>query len=287
MHEAGNGSEGDGRDMVVIREFDREDERLSPYLSLTNHQLRSVLDPERALTIVESETAIRVALERGVRPQSLLLSERRLEAMRDVLEGLPDEVPVFVMPDDFAQSITGYAVTRGALSAMVRPACPSVEEILGHARRVVVVEGVTDTSNVGAIFRNAAALAADAVVCAPTCADPLSRRAVRVSMGNVFCIPWTRVQGAWPHPFMDSLGSHGFTSMALALEDRSLGLTDERLRDPERMALFLGSEGAGLTRAVIERCDYVVKIPMSAGVDSLNVAATSAVALWELFARQS
>ena len=272
--------------MTTICVDDCGDERLRPYTSLTNHQLRSVLDPANAQVIVESEIAIRVALERGLRPLSFLLSEARVRSMADVLSKVGDEVPIFVTDVETSREICGYAVTRGALSAMVRPTLPTLEELLRDARRVVVIEGVTDTANVGAIFRNAAALGADAVVCAPTVADPLSRRAVRVSMGNVFAVPWTMCPRPWPESLMGPLSDLGFARCALALAEDAIRLDDERLKRCERMALFFGSEGYGLTRKVIDSCDHVAIIPMAPGVDSLNVAATSAVALWELFCRR-
>ena len=269
--------------MTILRLTDISDQRLKAYTSLTNHQLRNSLDPSRGITIVESQIAIRVALAQGITPLSFLLDERRLDTLGDVLDALPDDVPVFVLPTDVAQQLTGYRVTRGALCAMRRPRLPSMEDLLKDANRVVVLEGITDTSNVGAVFRNAAALGADAVIVAPTCADPLSRRAVRVSMGNVFLVRWAYAPKPWPQGLMDALGKRGFARLALALDEDAKNLRDMRAQAGERAALFFGAEGNGLSADVVRGCDHKVIIPMSNGVDSLNVAASSAVAMWELF----
>ncbi len=269
--------------MTILRLHHSTDSRLEAYTSLTNHQLRNALDPSRGIVVVESEIAIRVALQQGIEPVSLLLNERKAQAMSDVLQSLPDDVPVFVLDEEESQKITGYRVTRGALSAMRRPMLPAVSELLEHANKVVVLEGITDTSNVGAVFRNAAALGADAVLVAPTCADPLSRRAVRVSMGNVFMVPWTRADGNWPCATMAELERRGFAKLALALAEDAVSLREARGLVGERRALFFGSEGTGLTGEVLAKCDRSIVIPMAHGVDSLNVAASSAVAMWELF----
>lgn len=271
--------------MTILRLNHIADTRLEVYVELTNHQLRNALDPQRGLAIVESEIAIRTAIANGAKPQSFLLDERKLEAMEDLLTTVSDDVPVFVLPPDEAQKLTGYRVTRGALCAVRRPVLPSMEELLAEARRLVLLEGITDTSNVGAIFRNAAALGADAVLVAPTCADPLSRRAIRVSMGNVFGIPWCRTEGRWPINAMDMLRDAGFRRIALALDEKAVSLEDV-CPSGDRMALLFGTEGSGLTANTLALCDQTVIIPMAHGVDSLNVAASSAVAMWELFARR-
>ena len=269
--------------MTILRLTDISDQRLKVYTGLTNHQLRNSLDPSSGITIVESQIAIRVALAHGMNPVSFLLDERRLDTLSDVLDTLPDDVPVFVLPTDVAQQLTGYRVTRGALCAMRRPKLPAMEDLLAQANKVVVLEGITDTSNVGAVFRNAAALGADAVIVAPTCADPLSRRAVRVSMGNVFLVPWTYASKPWPRSLFETLEQGGFTSLALALAEGATDLREMRGRVGQRRALFFGAEGNGLSDDVVRGCDRMVIIPMSNGVDSLNVAASSAVAMWELF----
>ncbi len=269
--------------MTILRLSDTTDSRLKAYTSLTNHQLRNSLDPARGVAIVESQIAIRVALAHGVEPLSLLLDERRVETMADVLEGLPSDVPVFVLPPEEAQRLTGYRVTRGALCAVRRPALPSMANLLDDAQRVVVLEGITDTSNVGAVFRNAAALGADTVIVAPSCADPFSRRAIRVSMGNVFLIRWSYAEGPWPYSLFDELEARGFVRIALALDDNACSLRGMREQVGERVALFFGAEGSGLSEEVIGGCDKTAIIPMASGVDSLNVAASTAVAMWELF----
>ncbi len=271
--------------MTTIRVLDADDARLDMFTSLTNHQLRNRLDPGRGILVAESEIAIRVALEEGVEPLAFLLDERKLRAMGDILEGVRDDVPVYVLAPEEAERLTGYRVTRGALCAMRRPLNPDLESLLKRARRVVVLEGLTDASNVGAAFRNAAALGADAVLVAPTCADPLCRRAVRVSMGNVFRVPWTLAPRPWPGVLADALGEEGFVRLALALGDDAVSLREAAgLVGPDgKVALFLGAEGPGLTSEVIEGCDASVIIPMARGTDSLNVAAASAVAMWELF----
>ena len=269
--------------MATIRMSKLADTRLDVYGKLTNHQLRAIEEVRHGVLIAESEIAIRVAIEAGVRPLSFLLDERKLVAMADVLEAVGDDVPVFVLPPDQAEQLTGYRVTRGALCAMERPAPVPMRELVESARKLVVVEGITDTSNVGSIFRNAAALGADGVLVAPTCADPLARRAVRVSMGNVFRVPWCRAEGAWPSAALETLRACGFSCLSLALANDAVALDDPSLKSVGRVALFFGSEGSGLSKGVLDGCDKKVIIPMAHGVDSLNVAASSAVAMWELF----
>lgn len=273
--------------MRVIRSTSADDERLAVFRDLTNHQLRNALDPERGIMICESEIVVRVALERaaelGIRPVSFLLDENKLEALAGELVGLPDDVPVYVLSHEEAARITGYKVTRGVLAAFTRPAAVPVASLIADARRVAVLEGIVDTTNVGAIFRSAAALGVDAVLLAPTCADPLSRRCIRVSMGNVLNVPWARFEkGEWPTGALDQLREAGFTCAALALSDDSVPLDDPSLANVERLAMLFGTEGDGLTRSAIEGSDVVVRIPMAHGVDSLNVAAASAVTFWQL-----
>lgn len=268
--------------MTILRLHSLADQRLKVFTGLTNHQLRNSLDPSRGIVIVESEIAIRVALQQGLSPVSFLLSEGKAHAMQDVLKDVDNDVPVFILDEDLAEELTGYRVTRGALCAMMRPALPSARELLEGASHIVVLEGITDTSNVGAIFRNAAALGADGVIVAPTCADPMSRRAVRVSMGNVFLVPWTRAQGKWPEATVGELEKRGFECLALALADDAVEI-QSMAGDGRNRALFFGSEGKGLSDPVLRTCKRSVIIPMHRGVDSLNVAASSAIAMWELF----
>ena len=273
--------------MLVIRSTSADDEGLTVFRDLTNHQLRNAVDPERGIMICESEIVVRVALDRadalGIRPVSFLLDENKLEALGPDLAALPDDVPVYVLPHDEAARITGYRVTRGVLAAFTRPAPVSPEELVVDTRRVAVLEGIVDTTNVGAIFRSAAALGVDAVLLAPTCADPLSRRSIRVSMGNVLNVPWARfAAGEWPEGALGKLRNAGFTCAALALSDDSVPLDDPSLANVERLAMLFGTEGDGLTRRAIAGSDIVVRIPMAHGVDSLNVAAASAVTFWQL-----
>ncbi len=273
--------------MRVIRSTSADDERLAVFRDLTNHQLRNAVDPERGIMICESEIVVRVALDRaaglGIRPVSFLLDENKLEALGPDLADLPDDVPVYVLPHDEAAKITGYRVTRGVLAAFTRPAPMSPEELVVGTRRVAVLEGIVDTTNVGAIFRSAAALGVDAVLLAPTCADPLSRRSIRVSMGNVLNVPWARfAAGEWPEGALGKLRNAGFTCAALALSDDSVPLDDPSLANVERLAMLFGTEGDGLTHRAIAGSDVVVRIPMAHGVDSLNVAAASAVTFWQL-----
>jgi len=271
--------------MPILRLQTVSDMRLDVFRGLTNHQLRNALDPAQGIVIVESQIAIRVALGKGIEPVAFLLDERRLDAMHDVLDVVDKDVPVFVLPPKEAQKLTGYAVTRGALCAMRRPVPPKLDELLDSARSVVVLEGITDTSNVGAIFRNAAALGADGVVAAPTCADPLARRCVRVSMGNVFMVPWMRMAmtQSWVEELMGAFAQRGFERVALALQHDSIPISDVVAGGGARRALFFGSEGTGLSKKVLSACDTSVIIPMHNGVDSLNVAASSAIAMWQLF----
>ena len=198
------------------------------------------------------------------------------------------DVPVYTADDDLLEGLTGYALTRGVLCAMRRRALPTVEELCKDARRVAVLESIVDATNVGAIFRSAAALGIDAVLVTPTCCDPLYRRAARVSMGTVFQVPWTRIgktAADWPEQGMQRLKAMGFQTAAMALSDDSVSVEDPKLCKAEKLAIVLGTEGDGLSADTIADCDHVVRIPMREGVDSLNVAAASAVAFWELRAR--
>lgn len=261
---------------------------LDPYARLTEAQLRNRLDPEQGLFIAESPKVILRALEAGCAPVSLLMERKHIEGQAAGIIEDCGEIPVYTGDRDLLSSLTGYALTRGILCAMRRPKLPSVEALCQNARRVAVLEGIVDTTNIGAIFRSAAALHIDGVLLTPTCCDPLNRRAVRVSMGTVFQVPWTRIgekPADWPQAGIIRLRSLGFQTAAMALTDRSLSIEDPVLKTVDRLAIVLGTEGDGLADHTIAACDYTVKIPMSHGVDSLNVAAAGAVAFWELRAR--
>lgn len=261
-----------------------DDPALDVYARLTEAQIRNRLEPEKGVFIAESPKVIRLALDAGFEPVSFLMEQKHIEGdAKDLLLRCPD-IPVYTGERALLQSLTGYALTRGVLSAMKRKPLPAPETILSDAKRVAVLEGVVDASNLGAIVRSAAALNVDAVLFSPTCCDPLNRRAVRVSMGTVFQVPWT-ILPDWPEGGLSLLRAHGFRNAAMALVDDSLSMDDPRLKDCERLAIVLGTEGDGLSMETIAACDFAVKIPMAHGVDSLNVAAASAVAFWELRAK--
>jgi tRNA G18 (ribose-2'-O)-methylase SpoU len=260
---------------------DSADDRLADYVSLTDVALRSKHEPAKGLYIAESSTVLGRALAAGHRPRSVLLAPRWVPDLERMLAELPDDdlvVTAFVADEPVLEAITGFHVHRGALAAMQRPALASVASVLVGARRVAVLEDIVDHTNVGAAFRSAAALGVDAVLVTPQCADPFYRRSVRVSMGTVFQVPWTRVP-SWPAG-VDELRAAGFVTAALALSDDSITLDDLVTEAPERLALVLGAEGHGLKAQTIAACDRVVRIPMAGGVDSLNVAAAAAVAFW-------
>lgn len=261
---------------------------LDPYFRLTEKQLRSRRRPEDGLFIAESLKVIATALEAGCQPLSLLTEKRHLPAVEREILPCCGELPVFTGSEDLLSSLTGYALTRGVLCAMRRPAPRSPAEVCAGAGRIVILEDLTDTTNLGAVFRSAAALGMDAVLLSPRCVDPLDRRAVRVSMGAVFQIPWARLGDAgerWPKESMSALKQMGFSTVALALRSDALEITDPRLTVLPRLAVLLGTEGTGLTEKTLSLCDFAVRIPMAHGVDSLNVAAAGAVAFWELRAR--
>jgi tRNA G18 (ribose-2'-O)-methylase SpoU len=267
--------------MSVVRVTDAADPRLEDYVALTDVALRRRTEPERGLYVAESEKVIRRALAVGHRPRSFLMAERWLTDLADVVAAAEDDgVPVYVGEHDVIEALTGFHLHRGALAAMQRPELPSLQAVLEGARRVLVLEDIVDHTNVGAVFRSAAALGVDAVLVTPRCADPLYRRSVRVSMGTVFQVPWTRID-PWPAG-VGSLRALGFTTAALALTDESVGLDELAADPPERLALVLGTEGDGLSRRSLAAVDLTVRIPMAGGVDSLNVAAAGAVAAWAL-----
>lgn len=262
---------------------------LEVFTRLTEAQLRNRLEPEKGIFIAESPKVIARALEAGYQPLSLLMERKHLEGQgRDIMERCGD-IPVYTGDNDLLAALTGYQVNRGILCAMRRPVLPTVEELCAGARRVAVLEGIVDSTNVGAIFRSAAALHMDAVLVTPTCCDPLYRRAVRVSMGTVFQIPWTRIGDSpadWPEKGLSQLNALGFKTAAMALSDNSVSIDDPALMAEDKLAIVLGTEGDGLSHTTIAHCDYTVRIPMSHGVDSLNVAAASAVAFWQLRTRE-
>lgn len=276
--------------MPIIHLTSTADERLDDYTRLTDVALRVKHEPAKGLYIAESSTVIRRAVAAGHRPRSFLCSPRWLEDLGDLLETVgagPDgDIPVFVGEAEVLEAVTGFHLHRGALAAMHRPPLLPVATVLAEARggagarRVAVLEDIVDHTNVGAIFRSAAALGVDAVLVSPRCADPLYRRSVRVSMGTVFQVPWTRLD-TWPGGLAD-LQAEGFTVAALALAGDAITLDDLVAASPRRLALVLGTEGDGLSRGAVAAADVVVRIPMAGGVDSLNVAAASAVAFWAL-----
>ena len=269
----------------IIEITDLAQPELDVFARLTEAQLRNRLEPEKGVFIAESPKVIQCALDAGLTPVSLLMERRHIQGQaRDILARC-GEIPVYTADRETLASLTGYPLTRGILCAMRRPKLPTVEALCTGARRLAVLEGIVDSTNVGAIFRSAAALGMDGVLLTPSCGDPLYRRAARVSMGTVFQIPWTRMGSQpadWPQSGLDKLRSLGFKTAAMALSDTSVSLEDPRLAAEDKLAIVLGTEGDGLAQTTISRCDYTVKIPMSHGVDSLNVAAASAVAFWQL-----
>ncbi len=293
--------------MAIIMLKSANDPRVDVYARLTDRQLRSKLETSAGVMVAESEKVVRVALNAGLEPLSLLLEEGQLATRGDLVEAVSglagadvlenaghleisptSELPVYVLPHDEISKLVGYNVTRGVLAAFKRPAERSAAEVLKSlpdARRVAVLEGVTDATNVGAAVRSAAALGVDAMLLSPTCCDPLVRRAVRVSMGTIFQIPWGRF-AEWPcADGSDGIGllkAHGFKCAALALRDDSYALGDPELREVVKLAMLFGTEGDGLANETIEACDYTVKIPMYHDVDSLNVAAATAVTFYDL-----
>lgn len=250
------------------------------FSTLTEAQLRKQMEPEKGIFIAESPKVIRVALDAGYEPLALLCEQKHIAGDAADIVGRCGDIPIYTGDRDLLAALTGYTLTRGVLCAMRRPILRSVDDVCRGARRVVVIDGVVDTTNIGAIFRSAAALGIDALLLTPSSCDPLNRRAVRVSMGSVFLVPWT-----WLDAPVYSLKERGFRTAAMALSDNSVSIDDESLVSEERLAIIMGTEGDGLAQSVIDAADYVVRIPMAHGVDSLNVAAASAVAFWQLRAR--
>lgn len=268
---------------------------LDIYARLTEAQLLNKDKPEEGLFIAESPKVIERALDAGYEPVSLLVEKKHIEGEAKEIIAKLSNVPIYTAEFDVISKLTGFNLTRGALCAMRRPTYPSMEEVLKGARRIAILENVMNPTNVGAIFRSAAALNMDAVLLTPGCSNPLYRRAIRVSMGNVFLIPWTYFgeetaggkysvsdNPTWPEEGMKLLKEAGFKTAAMALSDDSVSIDDTTLMAEDKIAVILGTEGDGLAKTTIADCDYTVKIPMANGVDSLNVAAASAVAFWQL-----
>ena len=265
--------------LIEITDFTAPE--LDVYARLTEAQLLNRFEPKKGMFIAESPKVIQRALDAGCEPVSILVERSRISGESlEVIERC-GEIPVYTAGLDVLTQLTGYQLTRGLLCAMRRPKLPTAAEVLSVARRVAVLEDVQNPTNVGAIFRSAAALGMDAVLLTPACSNPLYRRSCRVSMGTVFQVPWTYLDENW----IETLRNHGFKSAAMALRDDSYSIDAPELRQVERLAVVLGTEGDGLADGTITSCDYTVKIPMYHGVDSLNVAAASAVAFWELRAR--
>ena len=272
----------------IIEITDLDLPELAVFSKLTEAQLRNKLEPEKGIFIAESPKVIQVALNAGYRPLSLLMERRHIEGDAAGIISRCGDIPVYTADRSVLAELTGYELTRGVLCAMRRPKLAPVEELCKDARRVAVLEGIVDSTNIGAIFRSAAALHIDAVLLTPTCCDPLCRRAMRVSMGTVCQVPWTRIgadKSEWPEKGLALLNSLGFKTAAMALDEDSVSVDDEGLMVEEKLAIIMGTEGDGLSPATSAATDYTVMIPMSHGVDSLNVAAASAVAFWQLRAK--
>lgn len=272
----------------IIELSDFSDPRLDVYARLTEAQLLNRFEPAKGMFIAESPKVIDRALNAGCKPVSLLMERKDIDGSAKEIIKRCGDIPVFTADRDVLCQLTGYQLTRGVLCAMLRPKLPSVEEAVKGAKRIVILENVQNPTNVGAIFRSAAALGMDAILLTPGCSNPLYRRSARVSMGTVFQIPWTFIgeeTADWPEKGMEQLRALGFKTAAMALSDNSVSIDDPALAKEEKLAIILGSEGDGLTDTTIADCDYTVKIPMYHGVDSLNVAAASAVAFWELRAK--
>ena len=272
----------------IIRIEDFSDPRLDLFVRLTGAQLRSKLEPEKGVFIAESPTVIEVALDSGCEPVALLTDERLINGSVERIIKRCEGVPIYAATREVLEQLTGFALTRGALCAMRRPTPPTLDELLKDARTVAVLENIADSTNIGAIFRSAAALGVDAVLVTPDCCDPLCRRAVRVSMGTIFRVPWGVIgesQADWRENGVKLLQSHGFKTAAMALNENSVNIDDEKLMKEERVAVILGTEGTGLAKSTIENSDYTVMIPMQNEVDSLNVAAAGVIAFWQLVRR--
>lgn len=271
----------------IIEITDFSASALDIYARLTENQLLNRHEPEKGMFIAESPKVIGRALDAGCKPISLLLERRHIAGQAREIIARCQDVPVYTADFDVLTQLTGFQLTRGVLCAMLRPPLPTVQEVCEGARRVVVLENVMNPTNVGAIFRSAAALGMDGVLLTPSSSNPLYRRAIRVSMGTVFQIPWTFLDTGqdtegWPGPGMALIRDLGFKTVAMALSDHAVTIEDPRLRQEEKLAIIMGTEGDGLSEETIAGCDYTARIPMAHGVDSLNVASASAVAFWQL-----
>lgn len=269
--------------IIGIKDFNAAE--LDVYARFNENQLLNRAEPEKGLFIAESPKVVERALDAGYEPVSVLVEKKHiLGEAKNVIERC-EGIPIYTSEFDVLKQLTGFALTRGMLCAMRRKPLQSLEEVCKGVRRIAILENVMNPTNVGAIFRSAAALNMDAVLLTPACSNPLYRRAVRVSMGTVFQVPWTYFQGpdhCWPHPGLDYIKKLGFHTAAMALTESTIPIDDPKLLSEEKLAIILGTEGDGLAETTIADCDYTVKIPMSHGVDSLNVAAASAVAFWQL-----
>lgn len=270
--------------IIEITDFSAPE--LDVYARLSEGQLLNRHEPEKGIFIAESPKVIERALDAGYEPISLLLEHKHIQGEARDIVARCSNIPIYTAPLEVLTNLTGFKLTRGALCAMRRKSLPTAEAVCKNARRIAILENVMNPTNVGAIFRSAAALGMDAVLLTPASSNPLYRRAVRVSMGTVFQIPWTFFdEDTWPHPAINQLKDMGFQTVAMALCDDSVSIDDPELLRKEKLAIILGTEGDGLANVTIDDCDYTVRIPMSHGVDSLNVAAASAVAFWQLGSR--
>lgn len=269
--------------IIEITDFNAPE--LDIYARLTENQLLNRFEPEKGIFIAESPKVVERALDAGFKPISILIEDKHIDTQaKDILDKCGD-IPIYTAPFDVLTQLTGFQLTRGMLCAMRRPKLPSIEEVCEGKKRIAVLENVMNPTNVGAIFRSAAALGIDAVLLTSTCSNPLYRRAIRVSMGTVFQIPWTYIgseQDNTIESYVNILKNLGFITAAMALKEDSVSIDNEGLKSCDKLAIILGSEGEGLLDSTIQNCDYTVLIPMAYGVDSLNVAAASAVAFWEL-----
>ena len=272
----------------IIEITDFEAPELDVYARLTENQLLNRAEPQKGIFIAESPKVIERALDAGYVPISILVEKKHIEGQAHEVIARCGDMPVYTAAFEVLTQLTGFQLTRGMLCAMYRPALPSVNEVCSGAHRIAILENIVNPTNVGAIFRSAAALGIDAVLLTPASSNPLYRRAIRVSMGTVFQIPWTYIgqeDCQWPEQGIQLLQKLGFKTAAMALSDDSITIDDARLMGEKKLAIVLGTEGDGLASDTIAKCDYTVRIPMSGGVDSLNVAAASAVAFWQLRAR--